>query len=108
MGFGDQFAFYGYDSDDTKSYVVKLSIAQAAEGGFSLVSNPLSAPGWPFNPKNMRHVWGKSASGKRAKLYCAAPDNTKYTSGGTFQVHGTSYTVEGAIGERRPLSALGG
>lgn len=108
MGFGDTFKFYGYQSDNGGDYVVKLSAAIATVGGFAEVTDPLSEPGWPFGPSNMRHVWGVSAAGKRARIPLATNADSLYVAGGTFSLHGTSYKVEGAIGEARKLSELGG
>lgn len=109
MGFGDDFGFYNYISDNTKTYVVKMSAAVAGQGGFiATAGSPLAAEGYPFGPKNMRHVWGLAANGKRAKLPVASAANTKFTDGGTFTLHSESYTIQGAIGEKRKLSYLGG
>jgi len=108
MGVGDTFHFYAYISDDGELYSVKMSAAVAAEGGFTQLDDPKSEPGWPYGPKNMRHVWGVSDTGKRTRLPLALNNNSKYVSGGTFSLHGTSYQIQGAIGEHRELSAMGG
>jgi len=108
MGFGDTFKFYAYTSDDGNVYSVKLSALVAAEGGFTVVSGAAIKNGYPFGPKNMRHVWGVSAAGKRARVPMADASDPKFVTGGTFSLHGASYTIEGAIGEARKLSFLGG
>ena len=108
MGYGDTFKFYDYASDRGDTFVVKLSSAIASEGGFTENTDPQSGIAWPYNSKNMRHVWGKASSGKRARVPIAAADDDKFTSGGTFTLHTVSYTIQGAIGEQRKLSALGG
>lgn len=107
MGFGDTFGFYTYNSDNGNAYAVKLSTAVATAGGFEANTNPAGAP-WPYGPKNMRHVWGRSGAGKRARLPLADADNDLFISGGTFPSHSVTFTVEGVIGERRPVSELGG
>ena len=108
MGLGDTFNFYNYGSDDGNGYAVKLSAAVAAAGGFSTEVDPLSYPGWPFGPENLRHVWGLDSSGNRTKLPISSVIDSKYVSGGTFTLHGRTYTVQGAIGEARKLNSLGG
>jgi len=108
MGSGDTFGFYQYKSDDTKNYVVKLSAATAAQGTFTTVADPLGTAGYPYGPKNMRHVWGVDPAGKRAKVPMADATNAKFVAGGTFTLHGITYTIQGAIGEQRKLSFLGG
>lgn len=108
MGYGDTFNFFDYTGDDGANYVVKLSTAVATEGGFAANVSGSGTPPWGYGPKNMRHVWGKSASGKRAKLPIADPTDTKFVDGGTFTLHSTPYSIQGAIGERRARNALGG
>lgn len=107
MGFGDDFDFYNYISDDTKTYNVKLSAAVGGQGGFIQTAGSPTA-GYPYGPKNMRHVWGVSDTGKRARIPIASGANTKFTTGGTFTLHGTDYKIQGAIGEARKVSFLGG
>src|SRR6266540_3146739 len=108
MGFGDDFKYYGYQSDDTQTYVVKLAAGTGTAGGFTEVTDPLSLGQYPYGPKNMRHVWGVSSTGKRARLPIKGPDTALFISGGTFALHSVTYTVQGAIGEARKLSFLGG
>lgn len=109
MGFGDDFAYYNYISDNGETYIVKLSSITGGQGGFiQTAGSPLDGVGYPFGPRNMRHVWGVSLTGKRARLPIADASNTKFVDGGTFTLHGESYTIQGAIGEKRKLSFLGG
>lgn len=108
MGYGDDFNWFGYASDDGKNYVVKLAAGTATAGSFAVVADPLAVAGYPYGPKNMRHVWGVSGTGKRARVPIADPDNPLFKSGGNFSLHGTAYTIQGAIGEARKLSFLGG
>jgi len=106
MGRGDTFHFYQYVSDDGNFYFLKLSDAVADAGGFSTQVDPRSARAWGFGPKNIRHVYGKSTTGKRDRLPIATADNALYVSGGNFSLGGTSYAVEGAIGEARKFNAV--
>lgn len=108
MGLGDIFKFYVYGSDDTGDYIVKLSEAVGTEGGFLEAADPGIHPGWPYGPKNMRHVWGVDGDGHRTRLPCALPNSSKYTDGGDFTLGGRTYTIQGQIGERRAKNALGG
>lgn len=108
MGFGDTFGFFDYTGDDGGTYVVKLSTAVAALGGFVANATPTAGIGWPYGPKNMRHVWGKSAAGKRTKLPIADPTDTLFVDGGSFTSHSVSYNIQGCIGEQRKLNNLGG
>ena len=107
MGFGDEFHFYNYISDDGATYAVKLSDNVAGQGGFIQASGT-PTNGYPYGPKNMRHVWGEAADGLRARIPIASAGNTKFTTGGDFTLHGVSYTIQGRIGEQRKLSSLGG
>lgn len=106
MGLGDIFDYYAYYSDDTRTYVIKMTQAVANAGGFTDLINPIGNPVWPFHGKNMRHVYGKDGAGNRTRLAIQKNDNALYTDGGTFSLHGRTYTVEGAIGERRVLNAI--
>jgi hypothetical protein len=105
MGRGDTFAFYGYQSDDTNTYAVKLSSAVATQGGFTTTVDPTSTPVWPYHSKNLRHAWGRSGV-YRTKLPIAKPDSSKYISGGEFTLGGVAYTIEGIIGEKRKLNSV--
>lgn len=107
MGWGDTFLYALYTSDDGEQYIVKLSSATSTEGGFTPEPDPLAAPGWPYGPHNMRHVCGESAGGKRATLPIALPSSTMFVDGGSFTIHGTSYTITSMIGERRDVRNLG-
>lgn len=107
MGLGDSFGFWNYDSDDGNTYAVKLSALTAAAGGFT-EADLEGANFYPYGPKNMRHVWGVADTGKRARIPLATNSNAKFVSLGTFSLHGVDYKIEGAIGEARKLSFLGG
>jgi hypothetical protein len=104
MGRGDSFSYFGYVSDDTTIYGVKMSVLVASAGGFTGVSGPV-AKFWPFHSRNMRHVWGKNGAA-RARLPLATASNTLYVSGGSFTLGGTTYVVEGAIGEKRKYNCV--
>ena len=106
MGFGDTFSFVQYTGDSGTAYAVKLSAAVAAQGGFSTALSPIGNPVWPWKAHMMRHVNGKSASGKYARIPLATNSNSDYVSGGTFSLHGIEYTILGAEGERRPANAI--
>jgi hypothetical protein len=88
-----------YVSDDTITYQVGLSLDNQTAGGFATAlpgENPSYPRGWV-----MRHVYGKDTSGNRSKLPIASPSNSLFTDGGSFTKNGTSFTVEGKIGEKR-------
>jgi len=108
MGVGDEFKFYHYESDNGNTYIVKLSTLIAEKGTFNEASSALELPAWPYNTKNMRHVTGVSDTGKRLRLPLASNADALYISGGSVSLHGTTFKIEGAIGERRPASAIGG
>lgn len=106
MGVGDSFAFYNYVSDSGATYSIKLSAADAGQGGFiQTAGTPTNI--WPYHAKNMRHVLGNDGAGHRTKLPIASNANSKYTTGGTFSLHGRTYNIEGAIGEKRKLNSVG-
>lgn len=108
MGFGDEFNYYEYHSDDGNTYNVKLSLLIGAAGGFNVATSPLSNPGYPYNPGNMRHLWGVSSEGKRSRLPVANSLSSLFVEGGSWSMHGQTYVSQGAIGERRVASAIGG
>lgn len=112
MGFGDQFRFYLYTSDNGTQYVIKLSIADATAGGFGAGVIPLNFPAWPFNYRDLRHVTGYNTLDitKKGRLIIATPGNALYKNGGTWTNSntGASYQTQGAEGERRPASHIGG
>lgn len=104
MGLGDVFGYFHYDSDDGTTYIVKLSNEVAAAGGFSAAAGgPLASsnPVWPYHESDMRHVTGRDGANHRARCPVASFTNTLYQDGGAFSIHSRSYTVTGAIGERR-------
>lgn len=108
MGYGDQFDFYKYQSDDGDNYAIKLSQNIATAGGFTETVNPLTLGVWPFGGDAVRHVYGvDSSTDKRTKLPIQNPSNALYQSGGSFPLHSKTYTVEGAIGEKRRLNHIG-
>lgn len=108
MGFGDTFQFFAYFSDNGNTYSVKLSTADGAAGGFTPLSGALSAPAWPWNSSDLRHITGKTAGGVHGSLKVAANSDARYVSGGSWtDGHGRTFQVLGAIGERRPASHIG-
>lgn len=106
MGLNDTFGFAKYISDDGNEYAVKLSLNVASEGGFTGPFSPLTNKVWPYHAKNMRHVYGKDGDGHVTRLPLADQGNSKYVSGGTFTIGARSYTIEGAIGEKRKLNSI--
>jgi hypothetical protein len=106
MGVGDTFSFYGYSSDNGHTYAIKLSTLVATQGGFGSTVDPNTTPPFPYGPKNVRHVWGKSSTGKRTRLPISTASFGLYVSGGTFTLGAGSYDVEGAIGEARKLNSV--
>lgn len=106
MGFGDKFDFYGYNSDDGTTYAIKLSEDVAAQGGFTTTVNPSTEKVWAYHAKNLRYVRGVTSDGSRAKIPIQSNTSTLYVSGGTFTLHGNTYTVEGRIGEKRKLNSV--
>ena len=104
--------YWFYTSDNGKKYIVKLSLDEAAAGGFEPAGAAAvlsgANPPWGFNSKDLRHVTGLSTGGKHGRLKIGKPDNGKYVSGGSFVLGGTTFNIIGAIGERRPASDIGG
>lgn len=112
MGFGDTFIYTLYTSDNGTQYVVKLTQADATAGGFGGSVNPLNFPAWPFNYRDLRHVTGYDTSFKprKGRLILATNGNVLYKNGGTWTNNNTgiTYQTQGAEGERRPASHIGG
>jgi len=106
MGLGDTFAYYGYTSDDGNTYSQKMSTAVAGAGGFGAEVDPNDTPPWPYHEKHLRHVWGVDSDGHRTRLPVSSPGNALYVSGGAFNLHGRSYTVQGQIGEKRAKNSM--
>lgn len=106
MGAGDTFHFYSFVGEDENNYCIKLSDAVAAVGGFSNQVSPRTVPPWPFHARNLRHVYGKSASGSRTRVPIHDASVTIFISGGSFTLHGVSYDTEGAIGEKRKFNSV--
>ncbi len=104
MSVGDTFAFYPYVSDNGQTYSVKLSAAEAAAGGFG-AAGPFTQA-WPYHYRDLRHVTGYNTANpvKKGRLICADNVNALYTSGGTWTLHGSTFQVQGAEGERRPAN----
>lgn len=107
MGLDDDFGWYSYVSDNGSTYAVKLSVAVATAGSWSEFSGNIANNGWPFGAKNMRYCWGVTSAGQRARLPLPSNSITLYQEGGSFTLHGRSYDVDGIIGEKRKVSALG-
>jgi len=103
MGILGPFGHYEYQGDDGNLYTVRLRAAVA-----DAVGNVAQAAGTnPPPPRKwkLRHIWGAAATAgtcfdrKRAIIGSAA--NPLFTAGGTFDVDGDTYNVEGRIGEAR-------
>jgi hypothetical protein len=106
MGAGDTFKFFQYTSDNGSEYSLKLSVDVANQGGFTTQVSPSAAVPFPFGPKNVRHVWGVTSSGKRTRLPIATSDFGLYVSGGSFTLAAGTYAVEGQIGEKRKYNSV--
>jgi hypothetical protein len=106
MGAGDRFKFYSYSSDDGTDYAIKLTTVVAAQGGFTTEVSPRTTKVWGYGPSNIRHVYGVNSSGNRTRLPCQSNSFSLYVSGGSFTTAGGTYTVEGAIGEKRKLNSI--
>jgi hypothetical protein len=106
MGVGDAFKFYEYISDNGNTYSLKLSALVAVAGGFGTIADPNATPPFPYGPKNVRHVWGKSSAGKRTRLPIKNSGDSLFVSGGSFSLAGGTYIVEGCIGEARRLNSV--
>jgi len=112
MGFGDTFGYFLYTSDNGNDYVIKLSQADATAGGFGAEVNPLNFSAWPFNQRDLRHVTGYDVNfrARKGRLVIASNTDTLFTNGGTWTNSNTNitYQTQGAEGERRPASHIGG
>ena len=87
-----------YVSDDGNTYAVRLNDAKAAVAGFTPTPDKGNYPrAW-----RMRHVWAEQADGTRVSVPIDVSGNSLFVTGGTFTLHGASYTVQGSIGEKRP------
>ena len=108
MSMGDDFGWYTYYGDDGEDYLVRLSAEIAGAGFFGPGAAPLSGSGqpWPWHYGDMRHVTGYAATGERGRLPLGTNSDARYASGGTWTAHGRTYTITGAIGERRPANHL--
>jgi hypothetical protein len=105
MGFGDTFSYYEYESDDTKTYNVKLSAITAANGGFTEADSAFSNPSWPFDEKDMRHVAGNDGAHHESRQPIASNTNALYqNAAGTFTAHGREFTITSAMGENRKIT----
>jgi len=87
-------------------YAIKLSTVVAVQGGFSTTLSPIGSKVWPFGAHNMRHVYGKSSAGKRARCPVATNSFALYVSGGAFTLGSGTFNVEGSIGEKRKLNNI--
>jgi hypothetical protein len=93
-------SWVAYKSDDGNTY-------QIATTNFNILANGATAeaPGaHPEVPKRwrVRHVYGLSSGGIRAKIPILDPANAVYVgSGHTFTKNSVSFTVQGIIGETR-------
>jgi hypothetical protein len=92
-------AFYAYTSDDTNTYQLASSTDNGTVNSASGVApgtNPTYPRGWVA-----RHVYGVDSSGNRTKVPILNPSDSLFVNGGTFSKAGSSFTVEGKIGEKR-------
>ncbi len=108
MATGDTMGYAAYDSDNGTAYEIKCSSVTASAGGLSGFSIlPTDLPIWPYDHRDLRHVNGKSAGGKRASLIIGSADNALFVSrGGSFTIDAGTFTVLGSEGERRPASHI--
>jgi len=108
MGMGDDFGWYNYDSDDGNTYLVRLSADIAGAGFFAPGTSPLSGGGspWPWHYSDMRHVTGYAATGERGRCPLGTTSDPRFATGGSWTAHGRTYTIIGALGERRPANHL--
>jgi hypothetical protein len=102
MGFGDTFLLYQYTDDGGSNYDVKLAANVAAAGGWGTGYKGRTNGPWIAKHKDLRHVSAVAPSGQKVKLPIASNTNTLYTVGGTFSLHGLTYSVEGIFGEKKP------
>lgn len=102
MSVGDTFGWFAYQSDDQTLYNVRLSNAVAGAAFFA-PSTKGQFVKWPYLHKDMRHLCGNHGPGKGGRIPIGNASDPRFKSaGGTWTVHGLTYTVTGALGERRP------
>lgn len=97
MGVLWSFGIYNYFSDDGNTYGVGLSSLVAAQGLFTAgAGGVINYPrGW-----KMRRVYGVNGA-NHSSIPVSGNTAAPFVSGGSFSLHGTSYTIEGRIGEKR-------
>jgi hypothetical protein len=99
-----KYALYGYISDDTETYQVKMMIALGTTGNAATAVVDGANDPLPNNYK-MRYLLGANAtSGIRGKLHWLNPAATTWTTlFGTSWTgnNGTVYKTTGGIGEKR-------
>jgi hypothetical protein len=86
-----------YLSDDGVIYTIATLLEHVTSAGGAVVAGP----GNLLKGYHPRHVLGKASDGTRASLIMPSPSNTLYINGGTFNLYGVPYDVQGRIGERR-------
>lgn len=99
-----------YNSDDGNQYILGLSNANQAAGGFSLADagQEIDYP----KPWRTRHVLGINSAGSggsgispRHKLPCASQSTSVFQTGGSFTISynggAVSFDVQGRVGEKR-------
>jgi hypothetical protein len=108
MTLGDELHYRQYASDDGNIYAVKMYDAIASANGFA-AADPGQFPPWPWNYRDLRHVTGvEVGTGKRSRLPIGPTADKYINCTGTWTAYTHTYTILGAIGERRPASHIGG
>lgn len=92
--------FAAYQSDDLTTYMVGTTADIAAAGGFTIITPGSGIPSLPRGYV-MRHIYGVAGDGTRTKLYIADTANSLWTTGGSFNKYGNTYSSEGKVGEKR-------
>lgn len=106
MATGDDMGYAVYISDDNTTYQCRLSQEAAIQGSFPNFTQQRKAgiAFYPWHASDMRHVTGISAAGKTSRLRIGDPTFALFVGGGQWLLHGVTYGVQGAFGERRPLN----
>lgn len=90
--------YYTYTSDTGKVYQFYGRVADNAAMG----NTATTAGAQPDVPRRirMRHVWGKAVDLSRRKFWCGDISNGHYQGGGALTPDGTSFQIEGRVGEK--------
>ena len=92
--------FAAYQSDDGTTYMVGTTGDNAAAGGLTIITPGSGVPSLPRGYV-MRHVYGVAPDGSRTKVPIGTATTSLWTSGGSFNKYGITYSSEGKIGEKR-------